>query len=180
MSRPTAPRLPLPTEVGRSFGFSDAYAKRDRLAARDAALNRQAKAEKVWYADGTDGDPRAGLARDPWVVNEDAARKQAVADAGDLERLAQRADVRKFVDARGRTIEMKQDISPGLHGQDVTIFGERATFELPEPEIKGGRPTGDTMQRFITESGMVGQVRAVKVAPGRHQLIVEKRKRYFT
>jgi hypothetical protein len=84
------------------------------------------------------------------------------------------------VDARGRTIELKQDISPGLHGQDVTIYGERATFELPEPEIKGGRPTGDTVQRFITETGVTGQVRAVKIGQGRHQLIVEKRKRYFT
>lgn len=166
--------------MGRSFGFSDAYAKRERLAARDAALNKQAQAEKVWYADGSDGDPRAGLARDPWVVNEDAAHKQAIADAPALEKLAERADVRRFVDARGRTIEMKQDISPGLHGQDITIHGERATFELPEPEIKGGRPTGDTVQRFITESGMVGQVRAVKEGPGRHRLIVEKRKRYFT
>lgn len=160
--------------MGRSFGFSDAYAKRDR------ALNAQAAAEKVWYADGSDGDPRAGAARDPWVVNEDAARRQAVADAPALEQLAQRADARKFTDARGRTIEIKQDISPGLHGQDVTIHGERATFELPEPEIKGGRPTGDTVQRFITESGVVGQVRAVKIGNGRHQLIVEKRKRYFT
>jgi hypothetical protein len=166
--------------MGRSFGFSDAYAKRDRLAARDRALNAQRETEKVWYADGTDGDPRAGLARDPWVVNEDAARRQAIADAPDLEKLAERADVRKFVDARGRTIELKQDISPGLHGQDITIYGERATFELPEPEIKGGRPTGDTVQRFITESGVVGQVRAVKEGQGRHRLIVEKRKRYFT
>jgi hypothetical protein len=160
--------------MGRTFGFSDAYAKRDR------ALNARAAAEKVWYADGSDGDARAGAARDPWVVNEDAARKQAVADAPDLERLAERADVRRFVDARGRKVELKQDISPGLHGQDVTIHGERATFELPEPEIKGGRPTGDTVQRFITESGVVGQVRAVKEAQGRHRLIVEKRKRYFT
>jgi hypothetical protein len=160
--------------MGRTFGFSDAYAKRDR------ELNQRAKAEKVWYADGSDGDPRAGTARDPWVVNEDAARQQAIADAPALEKLAERADVRRFVDARGRTIELKQDISPGLHGQDVTIYGEKATFELPEPEIKGGRPTGDTVQRFITESGVVGQVRAVKEAPGRHRLIVEKRKRYFT
>ncbi len=160
--------------MGRSFGFTDAYAKRDR------ALNAQAKAEKVWYADGSDGDPRAGAARDPWVVNEDAARQQAIADAPALEKLAERAYVRRFTDARGRTQEFKQDISPGLHGQDVTIYGERATFELPEPEIKGGRPTGDMVQRFITESGVVGQVRAVKVEQGRHQLIVEKRKRYFT
>lgn len=160
--------------MGRSFGFSDAFAKRDR------ALNAQAQAEKVWYADGSDGDPRAGLARDPWVVNEDAAREQALKDAPALEKLAERADVRRFVDARGRTVEMKQDVSPGLHGQDITIHGERATFELPEPEIKGGRPTGDTVQRFITESGVVGQVRAVKEGPGRHRLIVEKRKRYFT
>ena len=160
--------------MGRTFGFSDAYAKRDR------ALNARAAAEKVWYADGRDGDPRANGNRDEWVVNEDAARKQAVADAPDLERLAEKADVRRFTDARGRTMELKQDISPGLHGQDVTIFGERATFELPEPEIKGGRPTGDTQQRFITESGVTGVVRAVKVEQGRHRLIVEKRKRYFT
>lgn len=160
--------------MGRTFGFSDAYAKRDR------ALNELARSEKVWYADGSDGDPRAGLAKDDWVRNEDAARKQAIADAPDLERLAERADVRRFVDARGRKIELKQDISPGLHGQDITIHGERATFELPEPEIKGGRPTGDTVQRFITESGVTGQVRAVKEGPGRHRLIVEKRKRYFT
>ncbi len=160
--------------MGRSFGFTDAYAKRDR------ALNAQAAAEKVWYADGTDGDPRVAGAHDPWVVNEDAARAQAITDAPDPEKLAERAEVRRFTDARGRRVELKQDISPGLHGQDVTIFGERATFELPEPEIKGGRPTGDTVQRFITESGVVGQVRAVKEAPGRHRLIVEKRKRYFT
>ncbi len=134
---------------------------------------------KVWFFSGYDGDKR-GNGRDPWVENEDSARKLAVENAPDLERLAARADGRRFVDARGRTIELKQDISPGLHGQDVTIFGERATFELPEPEIKGGRPTGDTMQRFITESGVTGQVRAVKIGQGRHQLIVEKRKRYFT
>lgn len=166
--------------MGRTFGFSDAYAKRERLAQRDAALNALRESEKRWYADGSDGDPRAGTARDEWVRNEEAARKQAVKDAPTLERLAERAATRKFVDARGRTIELKQDISPGLHGQDITIHGERATFELPEPEIKGGRPTGDTVQRFITESGVVGQVRAVKEGPGRHRLIVEKRKRYFT
>jgi hypothetical protein len=166
--------------MGRSFGFSDAYAKRERLAARDRALNAQAKGEKVWYADGSDGDPRAGTAKDEWVRNEEAARQQAIADAPALEKLAERAEVRRFVDARGRTTELHQDISPGLHGQDVTIYGERATFETPEPEIKGGRPTGDMVQRFITESGVTGQVRAVKEAPGRHRLIVEKRKRYFT
>src|SRR5260221_312980 len=126
--------------MGRSFGFTDAYAKRDR------ALNAQAKAEKVWYADGSDGDPRAGAARDPWVVNEDAARQQAIADAPALEKLAERANVRRFTDSRGRTQEFKQDISPGLHGQDVTIYGERATFELPEPEIKGGRPTAEAQK----------------------------------
>lgn len=160
--------------MGRTFAFGDAYAKRDR------ALNAQAKTEKVWYADNSDGDARAGNSKDDWVRNEDAAREQAVKDAPALERLAERADVRRFVDARGRTVELKQDISPGLHGQDVTIHGERATFELPEPEIKGGRPTGDMVQRFITESGVVGQVRAVKEAEGRHRLVVEKRKRYFT
>ena len=160
--------------MGKTFGFSAAYAKRDR------ALNAQRDSEKVWFADNSDGDPRAGNSKDDWVRNEDAARAQAIADAPALERLVERADVRRFTDARGRTIELKQDISPGLHGQDVTIHGERATFELPEPEIKGGRPTGDMVQRFITESGVVGQVRAVKEAPGRHRLIVEKRKRYFT
>src|SRR5260370_10771153 len=117
------PILGCAENVGRSFGFSDAYAKRDR------ALNARTKSEKVWYADGSDGDPRAGTAHDPWVVNEDAARKQAIADAPDLEKLAERADVRRFVDARGRKIEMKQDISPGWHGQDGTIYGARATFE---------------------------------------------------
>jgi hypothetical protein len=159
--------------MGYSVGFSDAWAKRDR------ALNAQAQAEKVWYADNSDGDPRAGTSKDAWVRNEDAARQQALADAPALERAAEKADVRRFKDARGRMVELKQDVSPGLHGQDVTIHGERATFETPEPEIKGGRPTGDMVQRFITESGVVGQVRAVKVAPGRHRLIVEKRRRYF-
>lgn len=164
--------------MGRVFGFSDAYAQQERMAAQRKLQTGQPG--KVWYADGTDGDPRAGTAKDDWVRNEDAARRTAIAEAPDLEKLAERAEVRRYKDARGRTIEIKQDISPGLHGQDVTIHGERATFELPEPEIKGGRPTGDMVQRFITESGVTGQVRAVKEAPGRHRLIVEKRRRYFT
>src|SRR6266704_3136017 len=78
--------FPRRKRMGRTFGFSDAYAKRDR------ALNARAATEKVWFADGSDGDARAGTARDPWVVNEDAARKQALADAPELEKLAASAD----------------------------------------------------------------------------------------
>lgn len=134
---------------------------------------------KQWFFSGYDGDKR-GNGRDSWVENEDAARKQAINEAPDLEKLATKIPSRRFKDARGRMVELHQDVSPGLHGQDVTIYGEKATFELAEPEIKGGRPTGDMVQRFITESGVTGQVRAVKVGAGRHRLIVEKRKRYFT
>lgn len=160
--------------MGRSFGFSDAYAKRERYLAQHA----EAHPEREYHFDGRDGDPR-GNGRDEWVANEEAARKEAVANAPELERLASKADVREFKDARGRTVRLRQDVSPGLDGQNVTIHGERATFELPEPEIKGGKPTGDTLQRFITESGQTGVVRAVKVGPGRHRLIVEPRRRYF-
>lgn len=134
---------------------------------------------KIWYYDGRDGDTRFS-GRDEWVANEEAARKQALVDAPHLSELAKSADMRRFPGRRGRTVELSQDTSPGLHGQDVTIYGERATFESGVPEIVGGRPTGDMTQRFITESGVTGQVRAVKVGPGRHRLIVENRKRYFT
>jgi hypothetical protein len=134
---------------------------------------------KIWYFSGYDGDKR-GNGRDTWVENEDSARKQALNEAPDVEALATKAPLRRFKDARGRMVELRQDVSLGLHGQDVTIHGERATFEMSEPEIKGGRPTGDVLQRFVTESGVTGVVRGVKVGPGRQRLIVEKRRRYFT
>ena len=134
---------------------------------------------KVWYFSGYDGDKR-GNGRDPWVENEDSARSQALNEAPDIEKLATQTPLRKFKDARGRTIELRQDVSLGLHGQDVTIFGERATFESSEPEIKGGRATGDVIQRFVTESGVTGVVRGVKIGHGRQRLVVEKRRRYFT
>src|SRR5260221_10065477 len=105
---------------------------------------------KQWFFSGYDGDPR-GNGRDTWVENEDAARKQAINEAPDVEKLAESAPMRKFKDARGRTIQLRQDVSLGLHGQDVTIYGERATFEPSEPEIKGGKATGDVLQRFVTE-----------------------------
>ena len=133
---------------------------------------------KAWYFSGYDGDKRYS-GRDSWVENEDAAKRQALNEAKDHEKESEKADVRTFIDARGRAVRVKQDMSLGLHGQDVTIHGERASFEPPEPEIKGGRPTGDVIQRFITESGETGQVRGIKVAEGRHRLVVE-RKKYFT
>lgn len=133
---------------------------------------------KVWYFSGYDGDKR-GNGRDPWVENEDSAHKQALDEAPDHEKLAAQAPLRRFKDARGRMVELRQDVSLGLHGQDVTIYGERATFEPSEPEIKAGRATGDVIQRFVTESGVVGVVRGIKVGPGRQRLVVEQRKRYF-
>src|SRR5437773_11822608 len=116
---------------------------------------------KVWYFSGYDGDKR-GNGRDPWVENEDSARSQALNEAPGIEKLATQTSLRKFKDARGRTIELRQDVSLRLHAQDVTIFGERATFESSEPVIKLGRATGDVGQRFGTEVGATALIRAVK------------------
>jgi hypothetical protein len=156
--------------MGRSFGFTDAYAKRDR------DLNARAEAEKTWYFDGSDGDQRfAG--RDAWVRNEEMAKQLQLAE-GRVEN-AEMAPKRKFVDARGRTVELSQDSALGLHGQDVTIRGERATFLKREIEVKGGKPTGDVIEYMQLESGGTVAVHGHKVGPGRHRLEVGK-KRYFS
>lgn len=131
---------------------------------------------KVWYFSGYDGDTR-GNGRDPWVENEDMAKALQLKE-GKVEN-ADKAPIREFRDARGRTVRLSQDSSLGLHGQDITIRGERATHLKTEIEVKGGQPTGDVIAYMQLESGGTVAVHGHKVGPGRHRLEVSKRK-YFS
>lgn len=131
---------------------------------------------KVWYFSGYDGDSR-GSGRDKWVENEDMAKKLQL-EEGKVEG-ADKVRYRTFTDARGRTVRLAQDASLGLHGQDITIRGERATHLKTEIDVKGGKPTGDVIAYMQLESGGTVKVHGHKVGPGRHRLEVGKRK-YFS
>jgi len=154
--------------MGRSFSFSQAYAKRD-------ARLPQADAEKTWYFDGSDGDQRY-VGRDKWVQNEEMA-KQMQLEEGKVEN-ADKVEMREFIDARGRKVRLSRDSALGLHGQDITIKGERATFLKREIEVKGGKPTGNVVEYFQMENGGTVPVYGEKVAEGRHRMTVGKR--YFS
>jgi hypothetical protein len=130
---------------------------------------------KQWYFSGYDGDTR-GNGRDKWVENEDMAR-QLQLDEGKVEN-ADKVPMRTYKDARGRTVRMSQDSALGLHGQDITIKGERATFLKREIEVKGGVATGDVIEYFQMEGGGTIPVHGHKVGRGRHRLEVGKR--YFS
>jgi hypothetical protein len=130
---------------------------------------------KQWYFSGYDGDKR-GTGRDKWVENEDMA-KQLQTDEGKVEG-ADKVEYREFKDARGRTMRLSRDAALGLHGQDITIKGERATFLKREIEVKGGKATGNVTEYFQMENGGTIPVHGEKVAEGRHRLVVGKR--YFS
>lgn len=131
---------------------------------------------KQWFFSGYDGDTR-GNGRSKWVENEDMARALQEKE-GKVEN-ADKVAMREFKDARGRTVRMSKDSALGLHGQDITIRGEKATFLKREIVTEGGKPTGDVIEYMQMESGGTVAVRGIKVGEGRHRLEVGKR-RYFS
>jgi hypothetical protein len=149
--------------MGRSFSFSQAYDRRDRMMP-------QTSYDVV--ADASDGDPRAEGHKDRWVQMEEKA-KQLQMDEGRVEG-ADKIEYRTFIDARGRKTRLSKDAALGLHGQDVTIHGGRATFLKREIEVKGGRPTGNVIEYFQREGGGTYAVHGEKVAEGRHRMTVRR------
>lgn len=149
--------------MGRSFSFSQAYARRDRAMP-------QTQYEVV--ADASDGDPRAEGHKDRWVQMEEQAKRLQL-DEGRVEG-EDKVEYRTFKDARGRTVRLSKDAALGLHGQDVTIHGERATFLKREIEVKGGRPTGNVIEYFQREGGGTYAVYGEKVAEGRHRMTTRR------
>ena len=119
-------------------------------------------------ADGAEADGH----RDRWVDMENRA-KQMQLDEGKVEG-ADKVEYRKFTDARGRTSYLSKDAALGLHGQDVTIHGERATFLKREIVVKGGKATGDVIEYFQREGGGTYAVHGEKVAEGRHRMTVRR------
>ena len=149
--------------MGRSFYFGNAFDRRD-------ANFPQTRYEVV--ADASDGDPRADGHKDKWVQMEERAKEMQL-DEGRVEG-ADKIEYRTFIDARGRKSQISKDAALGLHGQDVTIHGARATFLKREIEVKGGRPTGNVIEYFQREGGGTYAVHGEKVAEGRHRMTVHR------
>jgi hypothetical protein len=144
--------------------MSQAWARRD-------ANFPQTRYEVV--ADASDKDRRADGHFDKWSQNEQMAQRMQF-DEGKTEN-ADKVEYRTFRDARGRMVRLSKDSSLGLHGQDVTIKGERATLLKEEVEVKGGKPTGNVSAFFQLEGGGTVEVYGEKVAEGRHRMTVKRK-----